>query len=78
MGNGPVVMGFPWTPRGMEGRGGGPPATSFEGLKSPGQPSGQGAAFVGRGVTEGAKSLLLKVAQGVVSTLDAKPDGYQR
>ena len=50
----------------------------FEGLKSLGQATGQGAAFVARGVTEGTKSLLLKMAQGVVSTLDAKPDGHQR
>jgi threonine dehydrogenase-like Zn-dependent dehydrogenase len=50
----------------------------FEGLKSLGQATGQGAAFVGRGVTEGARLLLLKTAQGVVSTLDAKPDGHQR
>ena len=50
----------------------------FEGLKSLGQATGQGAAFVGRGVTEGAKLVLLKMAQGVVSTLDAKPDGHQR
>ena len=49
----------------------------FEGLKSLGQATGQGAAFVGRGVTEGTKSLLLKMAQGVVSTLDAKLDGHQ-
>jgi DNA-directed RNA polymerase specialized sigma24 family protein len=50
----------------------------FEGLKSLGQATGQGAAFVARGVTEGTKSLLLKMAQGVVNTLDDKPDGHQR
>ena len=50
----------------------------FEGLKSLGQATGQGAAFVARGVTEGTKSLLLTMAQGVVSTLEAKPDGHQK
>jgi hypothetical protein len=50
----------------------------FEGLKSLGQATGQGAAFVGRGVAEGAKLVLLRMSQGVVSTLDAKPDGHQR
>jgi hypothetical protein len=49
----------------------------FEGPTSRRLATGQGAAFVARVVTEGAKSLLLKVAQGVVSTLDAKSDGHQ-